>query len=154
MGFPLNKAFIGLWILLWILATSGCLSYRVLREVEGSPVAAPSETLRIGSTTLQDVLTLYGAPSRIVPLEGRDLFMYTQSVYVQNSIAFGIPLTDFAGSSVSFSGYTNLTRYDLLAMVFTPEGILEDMVFEKGSGLPYLETLFKDDSGKKAAPVP
>jgi len=124
MGFPSTKTLIGLLAVLWVLAGEGCLSYRMLREVTGSPVEPPSEALRIGSTTLKEALAAYGAPSRIVGLEGRDLFVYERSVFSQNSIAFGIPVTDFAGSSISFSGYTNLTRYDILLMVFTPEGIL------------------------------
>ncbi len=142
MAFPFRNALIGFFVLFFALSGNGCLSYRVLREMKGSPVPARPESLRPGLTSMGEALAVCGAPSRVMELSGRDLWVYERSIFFQNSIAFGIPISDFAGSSVSVSGYTNLTRFDTLALVFRQDGILEDVVFEQGSSLPYLETLF------------
>ncbi|PIU50123.1 MAG: hypothetical protein COS92_03095 [Desulfobacterales bacterium CG07_land_8_20_14_0_80_52_14] len=152
MGFRFKGILIGLCAVFFLTMVNGCLSYRILREAKGNPVALRMEALRVGSTTMGEALAIYGAPSRIAELKGRDLLVYERSVFSQNSIAFGIPITDFAGSSISFSGYTNLTRYDTLVLVFTTDGILEDSVFEQGSALPYLETLFKEEAKRKPLP--
>jgi len=152
MDFRFKGILLGLCSVFFLLTGNGCLSYRILREAKGNPVALQMEALRVGSTTIGEALAIYGAPSRIAELKGRDLLVYERSIFAQNSLAFGIPITDFAGSSISFSGYTNLTRYDTLVLVFTPDGILEDSVFEQGSALPYLETLFKEEVKSKPLP--
>ncbi len=147
-----KKAFLGLCLFAFVTTVNGCLSYRILREVRGGPVAPPSKALRVGVTRLGEALKIYGAPSRIVALNGRDLLFFERSVFVQNSLAFGIPISDFAGSSVSFSGYSNLTRHDTLILVFSSRGLLEDVVFEKGSALPYMRVLFGDAGKKRRVP--
>ncbi|MFH1103279.1 MAG: hypothetical protein V1714_05885 [Pseudomonadota bacterium] len=120
---------------------TGCFSYRILREADGNEVLPPVNDLRIGETTLKEALRFYGAPDRVVELDGKNLLIYERSLFYQNSIAFGIPISDATGSSISFSTYGNLTRYDTLILFFTADDILENIVFEKGTEGPFLETL-------------
>ena len=44
------------------------------------------------------------------------------------------------------SGYGTLVRYDRLWLLFTPDRILRQMMFEKGSSHPYLKTLFMQEA--------
>ena len=115
----------------------------MIREVDGNDVPPLSDQLQVGVTELKQALKIYGAPSRIIELNGKNLLIYEKSVFRQNNISVGIPLSDFSGKSIDFSAYGNLTRYDILALFFSPDNILSDVVYEIGSDRPYLKTLLK-----------
>jgi hypothetical protein len=112
--------------------------------MEGREIVLPGDTLQVGKTTLHEALSLLGAPDQVVELNGKDLLVYQRAVLRQNRVSLGIPVADVWGARADLSAYGNLARYDTLALFFTPDGILRDMAFEKGSVQPYLKTLFKE----------
>jgi hypothetical protein len=122
----------------------GCVSFQSLRRVEGREVVAPGDELEAGKATLDDVLSLLGAPDKLAELEGKDLLLYERVVVRENRLSLGLPVTDIWGLSVDLTAYGVLTRYDTLAFFFAPDGVLQDMVFERGSSHPYFRTLFKE----------
>jgi len=123
----------------------GCVSYQMVKSVEGSPVISPGTTLVIGKTTLYDVLFRFGAPNQVIEMEGRNLILYERILYRQNALTIGIPVMgEIGGPNFDFSARGGLTRYDTLALFFTPDHILCDMVCERGSHRPYLKSLFSD----------
>jgi hypothetical protein len=145
MRFPYKS--VACFIIAFFLAgmINGCISYRMLRKSVGEEIGQPGNRFQIGKTTLKDTLLTFGAPDRLVPLEGKFLLIYERSIYHQNSLAFGIPISDAAGSSINISAYGNLTRYDTLALFFNPDNRLYDMVFEVGSSRPFFDTLMENN---------
>jgi hypothetical protein len=128
---------------------TGCVSFRSIQRVEGRQIAPPADTFRQGETTMREVLSLLGAPDTVTALNGKDVLVYQRSVYRDNTLSLGIPLSEVAWPDIDISAYGTLVRYDRLTFFFSPEGILQDTVFEKNSTLPYWDTLFGD---KKRAP--
>jgi hypothetical protein len=126
---------------------TGCLSYRVIKAMEGRAVPNTFKEFRVGTTTLQEALESLGAPDQVAELEGRDVLIYRRSLLANSGLSFGIPLTDIWGPSFDFSAYGELVRYDLLFLSFTPEGILSDIASVKGSRYPYFKTIFSDKKG-------
>jgi hypothetical protein len=127
------------------LLLGGCISYQIAKYAEGDEVVAPAGKLEVGETTLGEVLSLLGAPDRVVELEGQNLLVYQRSLAYSNRLRFGIPVISATRSTFDFSTSGNLVRYDSLALFFSPEGILLNKVFEEGSNLPYFKTLFSDE---------
>jgi hypothetical protein len=77
-------------------------------------------------------------------LEGKDLLLYERLVLQENGLSLSISVADIWGAGLDFAAYGTLVCYDTLALFFTPDGVLQDMVFEKGSNRPYLRTLFTE----------
>ena len=77
----------------------------------------------------------------------KDVLIYRRSLLAQSGLSFGIPLADIWISSFDISAYGRLVRYDLLLLFFTPDGILIEIVIEKGSQHPYLKTILSDKKG-------
>ena len=126
---------------------TGCLSYRVIKAVEGRSIPHIFAEFRVGTTTLQEALEALGAPDQVAELEGKDVLIYQQSLLTNSGLSFGIPLTDIWGSGFDFSAYGELVRYDLVLLSFTPEGILREIASEKGLRYPYLKTILSDKKG-------
>lgn len=141
-------------ITLTSLLLGGCISYQIAKYAEGDEVVAPLEKLEVGETTLGEVLSLLGAPDRVVEMEGQNLLLYQRSLAYRNQLRFGIPVFSATRSSFDFSTSGNLVRYDSLALFFSPEGILINKVFEEGSNLPYFKTLFSDEESIQPIPAP
>ena len=120
---------------------SGCVSYRIIKAVEGGSVPQNVAEFHKGRTTIQEVLDAFGAPAQISQLEGRNVLIYQQSLLVNKGLSFGIPLTDIWGPSFDFSAYGELVRYDIVVLSFTPDGVLRDVASEKGSRYPFFKTL-------------
>ena len=124
------------------LFLAGCITYRIEREINGVELDDPGDKFRIGSSTMRDVLSKLGAPVDLLCIENHDLFIYKRSLLYENRLSLGLPVLDFpVGGSADFSAYGSLTRYDTLVFFFRPDGVLDHMVFEKGSSKPYLRTL-------------
>jgi hypothetical protein len=124
---------------------SGCITYRIDRAVNGAELHNPGDTFLVGTSTIGDVLLNMGAPADILSTDNHDLLIYERSLLYENRLGVGIPLFDIAaGGSADVSTYGSLTRYDSLVFFFKPDGILDRMVFEKGSNTPYLKTLFSE----------
>jgi len=123
---------------------TGCVSYRVIKAVEGRSVSNIFEEFRVGATTLKEALETLGAPDQVAELEGKDILIYRRSLLSNSGLSFGIPLTDIWGPGFDFSAYGELVRYDLVLLSFTPDGILREIVSEKGSRYPYLKTMLSE----------
>lgn len=125
------------------LLLNGCLTYRIIRQIEGTEVLDPGDGFTVGVSTMAEVLTILGAPDEVLSVENKDLLIYERSLLYENRFSLGIPVLDVAaGGSFDVSAYGSLTRYDTLAFFFTPQGVLDQLVFEKNSREPYLRTLF------------
>jgi hypothetical protein len=136
-------------VLLGSLCTSlllaNCVTYRIDREISGVELHDPGDHFHVGTATMGDVLLKLGAPAEILSLRNHDLFIYERALLYTNRLSLGLPLLDLAlGGSADFSARGSLTRYDTLAFFFSPDGVLDHMVFEKGSSKPYLRTLFAE----------
>jgi hypothetical protein len=126
-----------------VLSLSGCLSYQYERRVEGIEINDPADAYPLGKTTLSEVLLSLGAPDTVYSLDNTDLLVYQRSLMQESGLSLGVPVLDLAlGGSIDISATGALTRYDTLIFWFDPQGMLEDMVFEKASSRPYLKTLF------------
>jgi hypothetical protein len=134
-------------IICWMIGIllPGCISYELVRQVQGLEVRAPNGELKAGETTLGEVLSLYGAPDKLTEIGGRELLIYERAIYTNSQISVGIPLRDIFQISAEVSTYGRLRRYDILALFFTPDGILQYLVYEKGSDYPYLKTLLGEE---------
>jgi hypothetical protein len=127
---------------------TGCLSYRVIKAVEGSSVPNTSSEFLVGRTTLQEALQTLGAPDQVAELEGKDVLIYQQSILENGGLSFGIPFSEIWGPSFNFSAYGELVRYDVIVLSFTPDWILSEIIIEKGSQYPYLKTILSDKKGE------
>ena len=139
-----NK-FLASLIILTSLLLGGCISYQIAKYAEGNAVAVPLEQLEVGKTDIGEVLSLLGAPDRVVEMEGQNLLVYERTLAYRNRLRLGIPVFSTMRSSFDISTSGNLVRYDSLSLFFSPDGILMNKVFEKGSNLPYFKTLFTDE---------
>lgn len=123
----------------------GCISYELVRQVQELEVMTPGGKLIQGETTLGEVLSLYGAPDKLTEIGGRELLVYERAVSSHSGISIGIPLSDMIRIGAEISAYGRLARYDTLALFFTPDGILQHFVYEKGFDYPYLKTLIVEE---------
>jgi hypothetical protein len=146
MGFPFKVSLVFIMSFMAGIIFTGCISYQFVRQLRGAEVMPPDSRLKAGRTTLSEVLSLYGAPEKIEALGDHDLLIYERTLYSNSGIAIGIPLGDFSLINPEISARGRLGRYDTLALFFTSDGILREMVYTKGSRYPYLKTLFEEQS--------
>jgi hypothetical protein len=112
--------------------------------VEGDEVIVPKEELVVGKTTLEEALSVLGAPDKVAKVGLENLLVYERALLYRNRLKVGIPLSQVARGSLSIAGYGTLVRYDSLALFFNTEDILSHKTFEEGSSHPYFKTLFSD----------
>lgn len=122
----------------------GCISYQMLKRVDGNEFNLPDKALRVGEATLETALLKLGAPDQIVNIEGRDVLLYQRIVFRQNRLSLSIPLLDVWSRGVELSAFGGLESYDTLALFFTPDKVLRLIVVEKSADRPYLKTMFED----------
>ncbi len=123
----------------------GCVTYQVVRSLEGTDVMAPGDELQVGKTTLEETLALLGAPTTLAEFEGKDLLLYQKTVMRQKRLSVGLPLLDVLRTSINFSASRGRVNYDTLALFFTPDRILRQVVFEKGTSQPYKKPTSKEN---------
>lgn len=123
----------------------GCISYQFVRQLRGAEVMPPDNTLKTGTTSLGEVLSICGAPDKVEVLGGEDLLIYERTLYGNSGLALGIPFGDFSFFNPEISARGRLGRYDTLALFFTSDHILREIVYTKGSRYPYLKTLFEEE---------
>jgi hypothetical protein len=145
MACRFNVRATALGLLLTTLIFSGCVSLRFDRINNGSDVPAPAAHLQEGTATLAEVLGHYGAPTDIVDMDGKFALLYKKFFYQGGQISIGIPLSDllFFQSSVKLEATGNLLRHDLLALFFTPDGILTETMYERGASHPFWGSFWK-----------
>lgn len=146
MGFRFNTALVFVMGFMAGIILPGCVSYQFVRQVRGAEVTPPDNRLKTGSTTLGEVLSLYGAPDKIEAIGVHDLLIYERTLYSTSGIAIGIPLGDFPFINPEISARGGLGRYDTLALFFTSDRVLREIVYTKGSRHPYLKSLFEEQS--------
>ena len=136
MGFRFNSILsAGIFYSVILALLNGCISYQIIKGVHGWEVKPPDNVLVEEKTTIDEALTLLGAPDKLTELNGMDLLVYQRSVFQRNRLSLGIPIMDIAGPSTDLSVYGALERYDTLALFFMPDGVLKHFVYEKDSSL-------------------
>ena len=115
----------------------------MVKRVEGDALRLSDDELRIGDSTLKTALLKLGAPDQLISIEGRDVLLYRRIVFRQNRLSFGIPVFDTVNRGVDFSVVGGLEGYDTLALFFTPDKILTQIVIEKSADRPFFKTMFE-----------
>jgi len=146
MGFRFNVTLVFVMGFMAGVILPGCISYQFVRQIKGSEVMPPGDTLKAGSSTLGEVLSLYGAPDTIKALGAEDLLIYERTLYGNSGLSFGIPFGDFSFVNPEISARGGLGRYDTLALFFTSDRILRYIVYTKGSSCPYLKAMFEEEN--------
>jgi hypothetical protein len=141
MAFRINSLLVLIIILANVLL-SGCVTYQIAKYVEGDVVNVPNEELEVGKTTLEEALSILGAPDKVAKVGVENLLLYERELLYRNRIKVGIPLSELIRGNLSASAYGTLVRYDSLALFFNTEDILSHKTFAEGSSYPYLRTLF------------
>lgn len=131
------------FLLLATLIFSGCVSLRVDRISKGGEIPLPAPELKKGEATLGEVLAHHGAPTDILDMQGKFALVYRRSYYRGGQISIGIPLSDVIKTGLNLEAAGNLTRHDLLVFVFSNDGMLEDISYEKGTVRPFWNTFLK-----------
>ncbi|MCG6945973.1 MAG: hypothetical protein LJE87_11595 [Deltaproteobacteria bacterium] len=141
MAFRTNSLLVSIIVLANVLL-SGCVTYQISKYVEGDVVNVPNEELEVGKTTLEEALSILGAPDKVAKVGVENLLLYERELLYRNRIKVGIPLSEIIRGNLSASAYGTLVRYDSLALFFNTEDILSHKTFAEGSSYPYLRTLF------------
>jgi hypothetical protein len=141
MDFRINSLLISIIVLVNVVL-SGCVTYQIAKYVEGDEVVVPQEELVVGKTTLEEALSLLGAPDKVAKVGVENLLVYERELLYRNRIRVGIPLSEVIRGNLSAAAYGTLVRYDSLALFFNTEDILTHKTFAEGSSHPYLRTLF------------
>jgi len=135
-------------ILIFVLFTGqllfGCISYQMTKRVEGEKFNPPGDALQVGEATLKTALLKLGAPDHLVKLEGKDVLVYQRIVFRQNRLSLSIPALDAWSGNIGLSVFGGLESYDTLALFFTPDRILRQIVVKKSADRPYIKTMFED----------
>ena len=143
MDFRINSLFVSIVILINVLL-AGCVTYQISKYVEGDEVVVPKEELVVGKTTLEEALSVLGAPDKVAKVGLENLLVYERALLYRNRIKVGIPVSELIRGNLSMSGYGTLVRYDSLALFFNTESILSHKTFAEGTSHPYFKTLFTD----------
>jgi hypothetical protein len=125
-----------IWVtyaLLIAQAITGCVSLQIEKAQDGADVLPPPDKFIQKKTSLEEILTGYGAPSDIVDMNGDFALHYQKGLYRGMNVSIGIPLKYALMPSPSMKATGNLLRYDTIVFVFTADGVLKDMKYEKGT---------------------
>ncbi|MBW1691077.1 MAG: hypothetical protein DRG87_05605 [Deltaproteobacteria bacterium] len=145
MGFRFKVSLVFIMGVVAGIILPGCISYQFVRQLRGVEIMPPDNRLKPGRTTLGEVLSIYGAPDNLEEFGGEDLLLYERILYGNSGLSLGIPFSDFTFFNPELSARGRLGRYDTLAVFFSSDGILREMVYTKGSSYPYLKTLFEEE---------
>ncbi|MEJ2233453.1 MAG: hypothetical protein P8X67_05970 [Syntrophobacterales bacterium] len=143
MDFRIESLLVSIIMLANVLLP-GCVTYQISKYVEGDVVRVPKEELKVGKTTLEEALSMLGAPDKVAKVGGENLLVYERELLYRNRIKVGIPMSELIRGNLSVAAYGTLVRYDSLALFFNTEDVLSHKTFAEGSSHPYLRTLFSD----------
>lgn len=112
------KPLSGIVIILALVMTQGCAFSRgtIGEDIKSESVAQ----IKKATTTKADVLTLLGAPDRLLQVNGRDVFQYYRYDAKVGSLL--LILINFSRVSV---------KSDDLFVILNREGIVEDVILSK-----------------------
>jgi len=126
-------------VLLTAQTLSGCISLRFEKFQEGADVLPPPVRFIEKKTSLEEILSYYGAPNDLVDMDGDFALHYRRSLYRGMKVSIGIPLKYALAPSPSMEATGNLLRYDTIVFIFTTNGVLKDLKYEKGTSRPFWE---------------
>ncbi|MBI5580026.1 MAG: hypothetical protein HY895_12790 [Deltaproteobacteria bacterium] len=132
-----------IWVsaaLLLAQAISACVSLQFEKVQEGVDVLAPPVEFMHKKTSLEEILACYGAPTDLVDMNGDFALHYRRTLDRGMNVSIGIPLKEALLPTPSMKAAGNLLRYDTVAFIFTADGVLKDMKYEKGTS----RSLWKD----------
>jgi hypothetical protein len=135
-----------MWIIAALMAGQvlfGCVTLQINKINYGTDVLPPPGEFIPGKTSLQEVLSYYGAPTEILDMEGHFALRYQRNMQRDARISMGIPLLNIVKAGVNLDTMGNLMRHDAAVFVFTPEGILTNMRYEKNTDTPLWDTFWK-----------
>jgi hypothetical protein len=125
----------------WLMAQtlSGCVSLRFEKFQDGVDVLPPPVEFIQKKTSLEEILSCYGAPIDLVDMDGDFALHYRRALYRGMKVSIGIPLKYALLPNPSMESAGNLLRYDTVVFIFTADGVLKDMNYEKGTSRPLWE---------------
>ena len=115
-------------------AISGCISLQIDKIQEGVDVLPPPVEFLQKKTLLEEILSCYGAPTDLDDMNGDFALYYRRVLNRVMNVSIGIPFLKSAllpNPSMEAAG--NLLRYDTVVFIFTADGVLKDMKYEKGT---------------------
>ena len=124
-------------------AISGCVSLRIEKIQGGADVLPPPVEFIQEKTLLEEILSCYGAPTDLVDMNGDFALHYQRALYRGMKVSMGIPLKNVLLPSPSMEATGNLLRYDTVVFIFTADGVLKDMKYEKGTSRSLWEDYWK-----------
>ena len=128
-----NNSIWGTVALVIAQAISGCVSLQIEKVQKGVDVLPPPVEFIQKKTSLAEILSCYGAPTDLVDMNGDFALHYRRALYNGMNVSIGIPLKNALLPSPSVEATGNLLRYDTVVFIFTADGVLKDMKYEKGS---------------------
>lgn len=120
-------------VLLMAGAISGCVSLKIEKMQKGVDVPPPTDEFVRGKTSLNEILSRYGAPDDLVDMNGDFALHFTRALYRGMNVSIGIPLKNTLLPDPSVAASGNLLRYDSAVFIFSADNVLKDMKFEKGT---------------------
>jgi hypothetical protein len=132
--------------IIWVTAAlliaqtlSGCISLRFEKLQEGADVLPPPVEFLQKKTSLEEILSCYGAPTDLVDMNGDFALHYRRALDRGMKVSIGIPLkyAVLPNPGVESAGY--LVRYDTVVFIFSADGVLKDMKYEKGTSRSFWE---------------
>jgi len=140
---PFNRLLFLIAFLLACQTLCGCLTFRIEKVNDGQDIKPPPPEFAVGQTTLAEVLNLYGAPSEVREMRGHFALSYLRTFYRGANLSLSVPLNDVIKISPAFDATGNLRRYDAAVFIFTSEGVLSEVSYEKGIAHPLWKTYWK-----------
>ena len=132
--------------IIWVTAAlliaqslSGCVSLQIDKIQEGGDVLPPPVEFLQKKTLLAEILSGYGAPADIVDMNGEFALHYRRALYRGMKVSMGVPLKSALMPNPSMEANGNLSRYDTAVFIFTADGVLKDMKYEKGTSRSFWE---------------
>lgn len=143
MGCPFNSIIRAAAALLIAIALLGCVSLRIEKVQQGADVLPPTVELLQKKTLLAEILSGYGAPADLVDMDGDFALHYRRTLYRGMKVSVGVPLKSALLPNPSMEANGNLLRYDTAVFIFTADGVLKDMKYEKGTSRSLWEDYWK-----------
>ena len=126
-----------IWVTVALLiaqAISGCVSLQIDKIQEGVDVLPPSIEFIQKKTLLAEILSSYGAPTDLVEMNGDFALHYRRALYRGMNVSIGVPLKNALLPNPGMEATGNLSRYDTVVFIFTADGVLKDMKYDRGTG--------------------
>jgi len=131
-----------IWVIAALLAAqamSGCVSLQFEKVQDGADVLPPPVEFVQKKTSLEEILSYYGAPADLVDMKGDFALHYRRALSRGMNVSIGIPLRNALLPNPSIEADGSLLRYDTAVFIFTADGTLKDMKYENGTSRSWWE---------------